>query len=350
MQESELSKRLTWAWPWYLLAAVCALIVGNLAPLSLRPVELGAFLLLATLVMLKERVPEVVLLPVALAVWILTRLPWPLWQTLFAGSALCLLVFASQFIWRVLPPVNLGGSPQLPARVLAIGGQIGITLALLLVYGGPGASVRDIQTGSLAVLVLVTLLLWLAFSQPRPTVRTWTLYIVGFLLSLLVSWELRILSGLSVDILLLPPASYLTVVAPFLLRDRTTPGSQRMGEMATIIGACGLLLPSLVLSNIAQGNVGVFPARLVSTLLLLAESLSLFTLGLLMRVRFFLLGGTALVVIGAIEALIYAVTQPQQTGVVLVWLALAVSGGALIGGAAFLALQRPKTQREKEAG
>ena len=344
MQPSELVKRLTWAWPWYLLAAVCALLVGNLASPALRPAELGVFLALATLVMVRERVPEAVLLPVALAVWILARLPWPLWQTLFAGSVLCLLVFASQFVWRMIPPVRLGWSPLIPARVLAIGGQVWITLTLLLVYGGSGASVRDLQTGSLALLVLALLVFWLALTQPHTPMRTWTFYSAGLLLACLVSWELRILSGLTVDILLLPPASYLTIVAPFLLRDRTTPGSQQIGQIASVVGACGLLLPSLVLSNVAQGSVGVFPARLVSMLLLLAESLSLFTLGLLMRVRFFLLGGTALVVIGAIEALIYAVTQPQQTGTVLAWLALVVSGGALIVGAAFLAARRPQTR------
>lgn len=344
MQTSEVLKRLTWSWPWYLIATACAIIVGTLVPLALRPAELGVFILLATLVMLKERLPEVLLVPVALAVWILVRLPWEVWQTMFAGSLLCLLIFASQFIWRVLPPVCLWGSPWLPARVLAIGGQIGITLTLLLVYGGPGASFQALQAGSLALLILMLLLLWLAFTQVHRHMRTWILYIAGLLFALMLSWELRALAGVTVDVLLLPPASYLTVIAPFLLRDRNTPKSQQIGQIVSVVGACGLLLPSLVLSNLGQGTVGVFPTRLVSTLLLLAESLSLFALGLLTRVRFFLLGGTGLIVIGAIEALIYAVTQRQQTGVVLVWLALAISGGALIGGAAFLALQRPKTQ------
>ena len=116
-----------------------------------------------------------------------------------------------------------------------------------------------------------------------------------------------------------------------------------MGQLVSLVGACGLFLPSFILSNVAQGSVGSLPARLVSTLLLLAESLGLFTLGMVTRVRYLLLGGTGLVVIGAIEALIYATSHSQQAGVILVWLALAVSGGALIGGAAFLTLRRSTT-------
>lgn len=342
MQTSYVLQRLIWVWPWYMLAAASAVIVGNITPPSLRPIELGIFLILALLVMLRERVPEVLLLPVALAVWILARMPWVLWQTMLVGSLLCVLIFASQFIWRMIPPVNLGMPPWLPARILAIGGQVGITLTLFLVYSGSDASFPVLQTGCFALFILILLFLWLAYIQPRAHVRVWTWYTAGLLFAFIISWELRALPNLTVDILLLPPASYLTVVAPFLMRDRSSPRNAPIGQIASIVGAIGLFLPSLILSDVGRGTLGAFPVRLISTLLLLAESLSLFLLGLLMRIRFFSLGGVALVVVGAIESLIYAVTQPQQTGVVLV--SLFISAVVLFGGGGLVALRRPKAQ------
>jgi hypothetical protein len=343
MQFSVLLKQLTWRWPWYLLAALASISIGYTAPLPQRFYELGAFTLLAALVMLKERLPEALALPAALAGWLLFQMHWEFWQTMFAASVLCLLIFASQFIWRVVTPLHLWWSASTPARVLALSGQTCIATALLLAYGGPATSPLALQVGAAALLILALLLLWLAYTQPSQRVRTWLLYGIGFLLALTCSWELRTLPGLTVDVLLLPPASYLLVIAPFLQRDKTLPGSQRVGQIVSLVGACGLFLPSFILSNVAQGSVGSLPARLVSTLLLLAESLGLFTLGMVTRVRYLLLGGTGLVVIGAIEALIYATSHSQQAGVILVWLALAVSGGALIGGAAFLTLRRSTT-------
>jgi hypothetical protein len=342
MQFSRLFKQLTWRWPWYLLAALASVAVGNTAPSPQRFYELGAFTLLAVLVMVKERLPEALILPAVLASWLLIQAHWEFWQTMLAASGLCLLIFASQFIWRVVTPLQLGWPASAPARVLALSGQMGVTVALLLVYGGSGptASPLALQAGAVALLILGLLLLCFAYTQPSRRVRIWSFYGIGLLLALTCSWELRVLPGLTIDVLLLPPASYLLVIAPFLLRDKTLPGSRRIGQLVSLVGACGLFLPSFILSNVAQGSVGSLPARLVSTLLLLAESLGLFMLGIVTRVRYLLLGGTGLVVVGAIEAMIYATSHSQQAGVMLVWLALAVSGGALIGGAAFLTLRR----------
>lgn len=335
-------KQLTWRWPWYFIAAIAVLILGNSAPLPARFYELSAFTLLAVVVMLKERAPEALILPFALAFWTLLSAGWAFWQSMFAGSLLCCLVFASQYLWRTVTPLRLWLPASWPARILALGGQVGIVCSLLLFYGGTGATALELQVGAASLLILALLLLWFASSQPGKHARAWSGAFIGLLLTLTLSWELRLFPGLTVDIFFLPPASYLTVSAPFFLRDATTPVNRRIGWVVMVVGACGLFLPSLVLSNAGQGNVGILSARLVSTLLLLGECLWLFVLGIATRVRFFLLGGAALVVIAGIDALIYATSHIQQTGVILVWLALAISGLALIAGAAFLTVQRPK--------
>ncbi len=333
---------LSWIWPWYLIAAVAVLVVGSRAPQPARFYELSAFTLLATLVMLKERVPDALVLPFVLAFWAIVSAGWEFWQSMFASSVLCYLTFASHYVWRKIAPLRLWLPARAPALILALGGQTCITCALLIYYGGSGVTALELQAGAGSLVLLALLILWCAVSQSDRQARFGAGFLIGLLLALLLSWELRLVPNLIADVFFLPPASYLTVIAPFLLRDRSAPALQRIGWAAMIIGACGLFLPSLVLSNIGQGSVGDLSARLVSTLLLLGECLWLFGLGVVTRVRFFLLGGTALVVIAGIDALLYATSHIQQAGVMLVWLALAVSGVALIAGAAFLTVRRSK--------
>jgi hypothetical protein len=333
---------LAWSWPWYVIAAVAVLVVGGGAPQPARFYELSAFALLATLVMLKERVPDALVVPFVLAFWAIVSAGWGFWQSMLADSVLCYLTFASHYVWRAITPLRLWLPARVPALILALGGQTAITGVLLISYGGSGATALELQAGAGSLVLLALLILWVAVSQPDRQARIGAGFFIGLLMTLLISWELRLFPNLLADVFFLPPASYLTVSAPFLLRDRSAPALQRIGWAAMIIGACGLFLPSLVLSNIGQGSVGELSARLVSTLLLLGECLWLFGLGVVTRVRFFLLGGTALVVIAGIDALLYATSHIQQAGVMLVWLALAVSGVALIAGAAFLTMGRSK--------
>jgi hypothetical protein len=334
--------RLRWNWLWYLVMLTGAVLVGLSTPLPLRLYELGLFVLLTCLAMLRERLPEAVVLPTALAVWILTLLDWPLWQILLAGSLLCTLVFLSQLIWRVIEPVHGEIPAAAPATVLALGGQIVIVSLSLVVYGGPGASVGDLQAGSAALAILSLLLLAVAGLQEGHTLRRWLRYTAGLLLALALSWELRVLPVLTVDLFCLPVASYLVVLTPFLLRHREVAGSQSVGRVVAVLGACLLLGPSLLLSNIDHGSAGTLPARLISMLLLLGESLGLFLIGSLARVRFFVFGGAALVIVGAIEALIYAAAGGEQPGRQLIWWALALSGLTLVGGALLLTLRRSR--------
>lgn len=330
------SSLLLWSWPWYLLAALAATMTGLLSSSWLRLLELAIFAFLATLVMLRERLPEALVLPAALLAWLLallpSALPLSLDEALLLASLVCVLLFLSQFTWRLIRPEPLWLAPTVPAQLLALSGQVMIILIYFVL-------ITQTQTGALALTVLGLFVVWLALLQPRRAFRLWLGYTAGLLFTLASTWEIWQLWKPTFDLLCLPLASYLVVLSPFLLRDRQTPGSQGIGRIAIVIGACLLLIPSFILSIVASET----KQQLVSLLLVLAESLSLFIFGIAMRVRFFLLGGAALVVGGAIRAVIYTFLGGQQYALII-WTALGIAGLALLGGAIFLTLRRSLLQ------
>ncbi|WP_069805445.1 hypothetical protein [Thermogemmatispora onikobensis] len=343
-----LVSRLLWNWPWYLLAFLAALIVG-LSSSPFRLPGLAMFVLLSTLVMLRERLPEALVWPAVLLAWLLSLLPqtqhWTLEGTLLLASLACVLLFCSQFIWRLIRPLPLWLAPATPAQLLALAGQLTIVIisgGAALVNSQPrtplGALARlfdlSLQIGPLTLATLGLLLVWQALLQPRRAPRLWRGYTAGLLLALALSWEIGRLWQPSLDLLCLPPASYLIVLCPFLLRDRQTMGSQQVGHLLAVVGSCLLLMPAFILSIVTPQ----LDAQMISLLLALAESLSLFSFGIAVRVRFFVLGGAALVVGGAIRAVIYTLANPHSAPIV--WPALGLAGLALLGGSIFLTLRR----------
>jgi len=114
-------------------------------------------------------------------------------------------------------------------------------------------------------------------------------------LSLTIPWELLAFGQTDVTWLTLAPASYMIIVSPFLLQDRQWSELRWMGHSLALGGAMLLLLPTLWSSF---GHTEVFP-----TLLLAAESLLLLVLGTIVRIRFFVLSGAALVIVSAIHLL-----------------------------------------------
>ncbi|MBX5449255.1 hypothetical protein [Thermogemmatispora sp.] len=329
-----LFNRLLWSWPWYLLAALAAILVGLLGSSTTRLVGLACFALLATLAMLRERLPEALCLPAALLAWLLSLLPqtlgWRLEVTLLLACLVCPLLFSSQFVWRIIRPEPLWLPPAWPARLLGLGGQTGV----VLICASAPLFNQSIQTGPLALTVLGLLLVWQALLQTQRTPRRWTGYGAGLLLVLAFTWEIRQQLQPTFDLLCLPLASYLVVLSPFLLRDRQTAGSQQIGRLVMVLGACLFLVPSFILSIVSGEQ-----EQLLSLFLVLAESLSLFLFGIAVRVRFFILGGAALVVGGAIRAVIYTLGHGDQAP--LIWPALGLAGLALLGGSIFLTWRRP---------
>jgi len=348
----QLLARFTWGWPWYLTTLVAAAVMGVWPLLSVeQPVVsfllygLLAITALSVVIMLVERAPELLVFPIGLGsliglVALVTDELWAPWLLALTLSLLGILIFASQFIWKIIPPAT----NWLPAtrlhRLFALLGQALVVLFVIqqdglsadspaLAHVGPLVlSLAHIGAGTLLVLAL--LLFWYGRLQHVPPLRRWSYYVAGLLLSLVVSWTLLAFGVTYQEWLLLAPTVYLTAIAPILKRDESIPYRQRIGQMSTIVGAAFLLLPTLWLSFGA--------ANLLPTLILAGKALALLLLGLGTRLRTFILSGAGLVVVAALHALFL----PQFF--IPPSLALAALGGILIALATGLSLARRQLQ------
>jgi hypothetical protein len=348
-------RKFTWSWPWYTTSLVAALLVGAWRSLPLvQPLtgfigySLLVFTALALLIMLIERVPELLLFPAGLAAWAI----W-LWEPalalaplMIAYSLLCLLVFAAQFTWSIVPPASRWLPATTPHAVLGLGGQVIVVLVIIAQGGLSAGSGQLVHVGAGALFELAILLFWYGYLHARnvahlsastnneglrqrraQAVQHWCYYGAGLLLSLVVSWELSAFGQTRFDVLMLAPASYLSVMAPFLMRDETLPERHWAGQVVSLLGAALLLLPALWFS--------FSDSNLVPTLVLVSESLALLLLGIATRLRIFVLGSASLLVVGTLRALFLS-TPPS--------LALMVLGSTLVVIATALFLVRRKLQ------
>jgi hypothetical protein len=291
---------------------------------------LFAFIGLTLLVMLVERAPELLVLPVTLAVWMPSLPQWELWQVMIAYSLLCVLVFASRFVWNFMPSATHLLPPTRLHDILGLGGQMFVVLAII-VQGGLFAEAGWLaHVGAGSLLVLAGLVFCYGRLQAVKSMQRWCDYGAGLLLSLVVSWELSAFGQARIDVLWLAPATYLIVVAPFLSRDEALPQHHRGGQICSILGSALLLLPTLWLS-FNQDNL--FP-----TLVLAGESLALLLLGLGTRVRVFILSGAGLLIVSAMHALFLPSLGIPSS------LALAILGGTLLAVATTLSLTRRRLQ------
>jgi hypothetical protein len=348
-------RKFTLSWPWYITSLVAALLVGAWRSLPLvQPLtgfigySLLVFTALALVIMLIERVPELLLFPAGLAAWAI----W-LWEPalalaplMIAYSLLCLLVFAAQFTWSIVPPASRWLPAATPHAVLGLGGQVIVVLVIIAQGGLSAGSGQLVHVGAGALFELAILLFWYGYLYTRNVARLsastndeglrqrraqavqhWCYYGVGLLLSLVVSWELSAFGQTRFDVLMLAPASYLSVIAPFLMRDETLPERHWAGQVVSLLGAALLLLPALWFSF---GD-----KNLVPTLVLVSESLALLLLGIATRLRIFVLSSASLLVVGTLRALFLS-TPPS--------LALMVLGSTLVVIATALFLVRRKLQ------
>ncbi|HEY5001646.1 MAG TPA: hypothetical protein VII61_00740, partial [Ktedonobacteraceae bacterium] len=334
-------KTLRYMLPFYAIAFVAAVLTGIYATSvgSHGPFYgaiLLAFALLAVVIMLVEHAPEVLVFPAGLAAWAIWQMHLDVSLQIPAYCLLCVLIFASQFVWELLPPATHWLSPIALARFLGLGGQVFVVLSIIG-NGNLAPSTSLGQTGGEALFVLALLVIWSGYTQHVTSVRHWCLYGAGFLVAMVISWELLAFGQTRLDILTLAPASYLSVVAPFLMRDKVLPHSQRAGQVIAVIAAALLLLPTGAASVISNHQ-----DNLLSTLLLLGEALGLFFLGIAARVRFFILSGAGLVIVGTLRAFFL------PSSFIPIWAVLVVSGGALLVGATVLTL-RMREDRLSEA-
>jgi hypothetical protein len=348
------------SWPWYCAFLVSVLILG-ISPsvpgqaLTASMVVPGMliFSTLALVVMLVERAPEFLLFPLGISAWAMFLRPSTPNTVGFILSCtlLCLLIFAAQFIWRLLSAATRWLPETSLHNSLSLGG-----LCFVLLYacehGALSADAGELAHAGVLALVALSLLLCLyGWLHPATVVRSlpqnmqeaqrakrlegaralqhWCFYVTGLLFSLAISWELLAFHQTNFDMLSLAPASYLIIVSPLLLRDQALPERRAAGQLLALTGAALLLLPALWLSF--NG------ADMWSTAILLSEALALLALGLLARLRIFILSGAGLIVIGTLRLLFLSVSSEVS-------ILLMVSGSMLVLLATLLILFRHRLQ------
>ena len=340
----------TWSWPWYVTALVAAVLIGLWTSLPLEQPATGfigysmlAFTFIALVIMLVERMPELLVFPAGLAagtLWLWATPPLDLAPLMIAYSLLCLVIFAMQFVWRIIPSAAHWLPDAIPSVILGLGGQVVVVLVIIGQGGFSADSGQLVHVGAGSLLELAILLFWYGYLHTGIVAREnastedesrlkrlryatalqhWCYYTAGLLLSLVVSWELSAFGQTRLDILLLAPASYLSVIAAFLMRDETLPGRHWVGQIAALSGAALLLLPALWFS--------VSDSNLTPTLVLIGESLALLLLGIATRLRIFILSSASLLIVGTLRALFLS-TLPSLAlmvlGVMLVVIATAL--------------------------
>ncbi len=352
---TQVLRKFAWSWPWYITGLVAAVLVGAWSSLPVaQPItgfigySLLAFAALRLLVMLIERIPELLVLPAGLAAWAiwLWQPPIDLVPLMIAYSLLCLLVFVTQFTWRIVPPASRWLPATTPHVILGLGGQAIVVLVIIAQGGLSPDSGQLVHVGAGALLELAILLFWYGHLHTRniarlsasindersrlqraKAVQHWCYYGAGLLLSLVVSWELSAFHQARFDVILLAPASYLSLISPFVMRDQMLAKRHWAGQVLSLLGAALLLLPALWFSF---GDSNLAP-----TLILVGESLALLLLGIAARSRIFVLSSASLLVVGTLRALFLS-TPPS--------LALMVLGGTLVVIATALFLVRHKLQ------
>jgi hypothetical protein len=325
--------RFRWNWSWYLVTfvALATTVVWSHSVKALLPQNLllGALILLigfTLLLTLLEHAPEMLLISISLTIWTIALIQWPLWQQMVAYTLLCVLVFAAQFLWHMLRPEVFVLSPKRLYQALSIGGQVLVVLTIIVHGGLFAAAGLLVPVGVGALLVLAVLIFCVGLLDSDKAVRRMCNYGAGLLCSLVISWEFSAFGLNRADVLTVAPAVYLVVVAPFLSRAQMLSHRQVWGQICSIVGAALLLLPIIWIS-FSEGN-------LAPTLLLAGEALGLLLLGIITRIRIFVLSGAALTIVGAMHALFLPSLGIPTS------LALAILGVTLLAIATGLSLTR----------
>ncbi|GLV56541.1 hypothetical protein KDH_33810 [Dictyobacter sp. S3.2.2.5] len=288
-----------WGWIWYVIALVSMAntcvwceMQGSTIPLPWLLLTLGMFTALVIIIVLVERVPELIILATVLAAWTILHASIGQWNQLGLLCLIFCLVFVSQFGWRLFAPrYSIVPADLLTSGVALIGEMLVVFCSFVLSVNNSQSS--HIAAGSL--VVLAGLILWWGQLQLDQSRQRLLRYVAGFLCSLAVSWELHTLGQTELTILCTTPAVYLIVIAPFIGHDVRIQQHQVLGQLCSVAGASLLLGPTLWLS-FQHANVG-------PSLLLAGESIILLLLGFITHIRFFVLSSAALVIVTAIHVL-----------------------------------------------
>lgn len=312
---------LAWLWPWYLIACIAALMTATLVVTAtgtdkqIAAVSLLTFTILAVGIMLLERLPELLLAAVGLAVWTTCwgfANPDPI-RAVSILALLCVPIFASQFLWQGQRSVQHPFPEQSLPRVLSMGGIIillPISIFFSFTSNQSGIPNLPAQVVTLVLLLFVLLLIWLTHMQSHAVARSLCDHAVPTLLSLSVPWELHALFGLSSpDLLTLVPAITLALTVPAIVRNpvlkSTSFGSHRFALSIMLCAATILLLPAFLVSFSAPQS------QFQAMLILLIGSLGLYGFGLLTRIQYFPLTAWSIAILATIRAIFFVIDSPN---------------------------------------
>lgn len=338
-----------WAWPVY----ISALAVGMVTALaSHRDLAFAGWTLLAlalaayVVAMVESQVESLALALFfgALALLAADRaLDLALWQAALTFVALAWLYTLGQWLWGALPWLRNRAAPpwwdldaQVEPGIVArwldtrlMGRMIhhgaGLLVGALVAVGAlltREAYLPQTPLAQVEVVALVSLALLLALSAWSLHMH-WLWYVAGALVAIAVSWQVRWLGADNIQAFVLAPGSYLLLVGALLPADRHFHNSLRAGQMASLLGALLLMLPTLAQSfTTAQSENWIYASALA------LEALAIAAVGVGTHTRALILLGTGFFGLAAIRGALLAFSSGVPVALIIAALALLLMGGA----------------------
>lgn len=337
-----------WAWPAYAASLVAAIVTAVLG-YSQPGFEGWALLLMAVVVYLIamiESQAELLVLAMFLGVLALVAgvaaLGWAPWQVVLAFVGLSWLYIAGQWLWAALPWLRVrsgriwwmdaASSAEAQPRwqdMRQLGRLIHHAAGLLV---GCGVVVAGLVLGDVLapraamtqveVVALLSLAAMIALSaRTIPSHVLW--YVAGGLLAVAISWQVRWFGADNIQAFVLAPGSYLLAIGALLPADHRLRNSERPGQIASLMGALLLLLPTLTQSFILS-----FTENWIYAGVLAVEALVIAAIGVGTHMRALILLGTGFFGLAAIRGAMLAFTSGVPVALIIAVLALLLMGGA----------------------
>lgn len=333
-----------WAWPVYAASLVAATVTAlfGLGQPGFEAWSLLALALAAYLVAMIESQPEALLLAMFLGVLALVAgvgaLGWVPWQAALAFIALSWLYTAGQWLWGALPwlrnraghtapeelgilvrwqDVRLRGKTYHHGAGLLVGSGVVVAVMLTLDAYLPQTALAQIEVAALLSLAaMVALSAWVI-----PLHALW--YVAGGLLAIAVSWQLRWFGADNIQAFVLAPASYLLIIGALLPADSRLRNPVRAGQLASLLGALLLLLPTLT-----QSFTTTLSENWIYASVLALEALAIAAIGVGTHARALLLLGTGFFGLAAIRGALLAFSSGVPVALIIAALALILMGSA----------------------
>jgi hypothetical protein len=269
-----------------------------------------------------------------------SALGWLPWQAALAFVALSWLYAAGQWLWGALPWLRnrpgqlwwldpnatvaprwrdtrfLGEIIHRGAGLL-VGSGVVVAAALAPETLTPYTGLAQIEVVALLSLAALVAL----HARVIPFHALW--YGAGGLAALAVSWQARWFGADNIQAFVLAPGSYLLIIGALLPADRRLRNPARAGQIASLLGALLLLLPTLTQSFTTQPSENWIYASALAL-----EALVIAAIGVGAHARALLLLGTGFFGLAAIRGAMLAFTSGVPVALIIAALALLLMGGA----------------------